>query len=665
MQMNRDRARIHRHVWLLATVLALLASMAASADVHKLSGTMPDFGDVKDFIVSPDGQYVVFRADLGTDEAVELYSVLTTGDALTRLSGLLPSGSSVLDDYQISSDGSRVVYRAPQDVAGVHELYSVPIEGPSSAVVKLNDTLPISGEVLQFLISPDGSRVVYLADQAYDSVIELYSVPIGGPASAGIKLNDLLVAEGDVEAGFVVSPDGARVVYNADQQTNDVYELYSVPIEGPASSGIKLNTALVAEGDIFPDPAISPDSTRVIYRGDQQADDVVELFSVPIVGPASDGVKLNGVLVSGGDVGSGFLIDCDSSRVVYGADQQSDEVIEIYSVPLTGPASAGVKLNGMLDLEGDVMSGFAISPDGSQVVYRADQEANDTFELYSVPIEGPASDGVKLNLEMVAGGNVISGFLISPDGSRVVYRADQDVDGVFELHSVPTLGPASAGVKLNPPLVDGGNVRPGFLIPAGSDRVVYRADQRYDTVTELHSVPIGGPAWTGVRLNEPLAYGGSVQAQIAINPAGSLAVYRADQDTASIFELYAADVQTLVGFWTSSVLVSEDQGSLLLSVRLLNASATTAVTVEYAVTGGTATGGGVDYSLDDGLLTFDAGEFEQTIEVTIVDDGLDEPTETVLLTLTNPQNAVFGANQSSQILIADETYARYLPRAAK
>lgn len=60
-------------------------------------------------------------------------------------------------------------------------------------------------------------------------------------------------------------------------------------------------------------------------------------------------------------------ISGDSSRVVYFADQETNDVEEIFSVPLTGGTS--VKLNG--PLAGNYPYDFAISPDSSRVVYRA------------------------------------------------------------------------------------------------------------------------------------------------------------------------------------------------------------------------------------------------------------------------------------------------------
>ena len=106
--------------------------------------------------------------------------------------------------------------------------------------------------------------MVYKADQETATVSELYSVPIGGPAAAGLKLNGAMVAGGNVGL-FLISPDSSRVVYWADQQTATVFELYSVPLGGPAAAGVKLNGALVAGGNVV-GFQISPDSSRVVYR---------------------------------------------------------------------------------------------------------------------------------------------------------------------------------------------------------------------------------------------------------------------------------------------------------------------------------------------------------------------------------------------------------------
>ena len=66
------------------------------------------------------------------------------------------------------------------------------------------------------------------------------------------------------------------------------------------------------------------------------------------------------------------------------------------------------------------------------------------------------------------------------------------------------------------------------------------------------------------------------------------------------------------------------------------------LTVDYAV-GGTATSPD-DYSLlGSGTLTFDPGQTTQTIELAIVDDGVDELDETIVITLINLVDVKLGA----------------------
>ncbi len=517
----------------LITVIMLVACPLKAATNVKLSGTMPTFGEVRSFEISPDGRYIVYLADQDTDQVFELYSVSLNGGSPTRLNPLLPLGKEVLG-FLICPDSSRVVYRADQDTNNVYELYSVPIGGPAASGIKLNGVLTEGGAIGSYQISSDSSRVVYTADQQTDQVYELYSVPIGGPTASGIKLNYVLTAGRSVYS-FQISSDSSRVVYTADQQTDQVYELYSVPIGGPAEAGIKINKlSLSSLGSVnYGRFQISPDSSRVVYIIEWVRTGINELYSVPIGGPAASGIKLNEVLTAGGNVLS-FQISPDNGRVVYIADQDSNDVRELYSVPIGGPAASGTKLNGILT-EGGAVSDYEISLDSSRVVYRADQQTDGVEELYGVPIGGPAASGIKLNVAM-AGGHVIS-FQISPDSSRVVYIVDRQSDGVEELYGVPIGGPAASGIKLNGVLTEGGAVS-NFEISPDSSRVVYHADQDTNGVYELYGVPIGGPAVSGIKLNSSLIEGGRVEIHYKISPDSRRVVYRADQSTDGVVELY-------------------------------------------------------------------------------------------------------------------------------
>ncbi len=68
--------------------------------------------------------------------------------------------------------------------------------------------------------------------------------------------------------------------------------------------------------------------------------------------------------------------------------------------------------------------------------------------------------------------------------------------------------------------------------------------------------------------------------------------------------------------------------------------------VDYAVTGGTATGGGPDYTLADGTATINAGTTSTTIDLVINQDALDEADETIEITLSNPENSNLADNNT-------------------
>ncbi len=78
--------------------------------------------------------------------------------------------------------------------------------------------------VTSFALSPDQTRVVYLADAVTNGVLELFAVPLDGSEPAK-RLNGPLPVGGNVASDFFLLP-GGRTLYRADQETNDVLELF-------------------------------------------------------------------------------------------------------------------------------------------------------------------------------------------------------------------------------------------------------------------------------------------------------------------------------------------------------------------------------------------------------------------------------------------------------
>ncbi len=91
------------------------------------------------------------------------------------------------------------------------------------------------------------------------------------------------------------------------------------------------------------------------------------------------------------------------------------------------------------------------------------------------------------------------------------------------------------------------------------------------------------------------------------------------------------------------------QPAVVVSLSAVQASA---VTVGYAVTGGTATSGS-DFTLASGTLTIAAGETAAVLPLVIINDAVLEPDETIIVALNNPSGASLGANVSHTYTIID------------
>ena len=113
-------------------------------------------------------------------------------------------------------------------------------------------------------------------------------------------------------------------------------------------------------------------------------------------------------------------------------------------------------------------------------------------------------------------------------------------------------------------------------------------------------------------------------------------------------------VPNIVEFTLTASSGSETITPVLLEVSVPNAPTNQNVTVDYAATGGTATGSGTDYTLASGTATITSGNTTTVICLGITNDGDPEPDETIEITLSNPTNAVLGTNTLYTYTIEDE-----------
>jgi Tol biopolymer transport system component len=371
-------------------------------------------------VLAPDGTTVVFYGQLDTQW--RLLATPADGSAPARTVASLPSIPR--GQPRLSADGSRVAILLSGG------LYALPFDGSAPAV-----RLSAGNQLVEddYQLTPDGTTVVYRTEADSTRVGQLFAAPGDGSAPARRISEAIAVGQGDVQS-FRLAPDGSRAVYLADALVNDRYELASVPLDGSAPP-VRLHPALAAGGDVV-EFRVSADSARAVYLADQVSNDRFELFSAPLDASRAP-VRISVELQAGGAVAADFEITPDSGRVLYRARPGGFQGLALFSTPIRGRGDSA-RLSRGLGVGADVEA-FAVSADSSTVAFRARREDSQSL-LLAAPSDG------REKATVISGPfpGTVHDFAVSSDGSRLAWRADQDVPSVVELYA--------ASYEVHPPL---------------------------------------------------------------------------------------------------------------------------------------------------------------------------------------------------------------------
>jgi dipeptidyl aminopeptidase/acylaminoacyl peptidase len=565
---------------------------------------LPRAGDGR--VESPafsDDATVLYIADQEVDERYELFSVPLAGGTPRKLSGPLVAGGNV-GSFQLSADRRWLAYTA-HDADGRHELYSrlVVEDGP----IRRLDAPPSFH--LSYRPSLDSSRVLF---HAGDTELALFSVPIDGSRPA-TRLDGGRGTSGSHRE----SRDGQRIVFSV--YTGERVDLYSAPSDGssePVNLGASLPPGIGVETpfqvqepywlledgvvflagerasrlDLYLAPLAGGEASRLVegpvHRqwppvqspspgGDPMLFEREEgLYALPPVLGMRPTALVTLPFGSRAGAVSAFEIAPDGEHVAYRANADQARFPELFGVRPTERLER-VKLSPELDRSVD---SHRFDPTGVRVVFVA-------RELFSAPADGHAP-AILLDAGLPYSGHVDPAFLITSDGGRVLYRADPDGAGTFDLRVVPIDGSAPAeilcsatsGLRVTPAVrlapdggqafflarragtlaelyrvsLDGGipqrisqdlanldqrTVQPDFQASPDGRWLAFRANPERRFVDELFVVPSGG-SHGPVRLNAPLDNGADVLA-FAIDARSRCVVYQADQDVRLQIELYS------------------------------------------------------------------------------------------------------------------------------
>jgi len=465
------------------------ASITGSV-VNKITGTLQSMGNATLYAISPNTAYVAYLADQDQDEVFELYVACSDGSTVSKMSGSLVTNGDV-QNLKWSPDSSMIAYLADQETDETVELYAVKLQ--SGIRSKVSGTLVSNGDVAgshvingqteSFLWAPDSSAIAYTADQDTDGIYELYVSRADGSSNIKVSGKGIQIFFG-VSPDFKWSPDSKYIAYRVPQDVPGVYELYTSTPDG--KSNIKVSGKMVAGGQAensisltnffyFPVFKWSPDGSRIAYVADQESDGVFELFTNTPDGANNQKVSLAPMGINGIRT---FDWAPNSTLLAYAADQGG---IAINVFVTTPAATKNTQLSNASTINGSAFS-LHWRPDSQQLIYLADEE-NDTINNIYI-VNADASN--KQTIATPTANNFIQGYEWSPDGAYVAYWTDTvQFVGINELYTSKPGG--NLNVKVTGVMQGSYGLVTMFQWSPDSSRLVYVADQDVAYKQEMYT----------------------------------------------------------------------------------------------------------------------------------------------------------------------------------
>ncbi len=251
----------------------------------------------------------------------------------------------------------------------------------------------------------------------------------------------------------------------------------------------------------------------------------------------------------------------------------------------------------------------------------SDSSTNDGYRLYWRPTEGGIVflnwTGASQTIDLAGGpqyydrtGNPVAGLTI-PD-----LRGDYVVLTPGARAEKSAINPRWPGSVAGPLAVSLSNIASGATIR-------YTLDGSEPTASS--------PVYTG-----PITLNSSAVVKAKSFVSGSL-----DSFTASA-SYTITSTQPTVGYYVTADSGTKAFPAVYPLVQVNNVSGQP-VTVDYAVTGGTAVAG-VDYKLSNGALTFNPSDQYRSFPITMINRSASTADKTIVVSLSNPTNATLGAN---------------------
>jgi Tol biopolymer transport system component len=392
-------------------------------------------------IWSPDSSRVaLFTLDASENED-EVWMATLDGAEPVRVSPTpLPAAPGGEFALGWSADGQWFAFSGQFESPGRSDLYTVSADG-STLVMLTEGAANVSAKAAAMEWAPTGHRLAFIWDPVQPGKYELYAADADGSSTTKI----VGFASPDRSIQWITwSPDGSKVAFIADRDTNDVLEPFVVAPTG----GLVTKLGVAAAGEDLWDLAWSPDGAyaATVFQGAAGAQRLEVVAS-------TGGVPVPVAATLAGSGGFSFIRWKPRGGHVlsYLKDPGTSGALELFTRDLNG----GVETRRNADLPvTNPPTRVRVplwSPDGSRLLYTIGQGNQANGGLFVT--NGPASAAVRVD----GGSLVTGGFDWSEGGDSVVfaglapgnpfvevYRAAADGSGITPISS---LDPNFAGVS--------------------------------------------------------------------------------------------------------------------------------------------------------------------------------------------------------------------------
>ncbi len=340
----------------------------------------------EDVVISPDGNTVAFSGYSGSDHGFWVVDATSSSAKPVRFA---LAGLQDLEDFAFGPDSDELFYTDASRNLSVVDISTLASTGSIGTSLTISST--ITGRIIS--VSPDETTLAF--DRTTElSVVDLSATPRRlrriqpGPLSRSSVADWTVDSRGlmrdgsyiDRETGdeteifppttgfddrledLVVVPSNVGLVFRSQRESPTVFDAYLARYDDPGNP-TRLSTNISGAEDVN-SLVVSPDGDHVLYSGDANGAGIDELFVIDISGATPTApTRVNEALVVGGDVlddkQTGYAIVGDYDGVVYIADQDTDDVFELYLRWRTGGAlDPAVTVSPTLPADGDVESVF-------------------------------------------------------------------------------------------------------------------------------------------------------------------------------------------------------------------------------------------------------------------------------------------------------------------